>query len=458
MTRSATQPSSNSDGVIAMLREPVLHLQVLLGLALLLGGGGIVYGVRHFIIQAFALGLLALHSGKTAAFLKEAPKFLVLLVLLSVALPLLQLLPLPPSIWQSLPGRDLVTQSVGLAGYDTEAWRPFSVDPIRTLLSFCATIAPATVIALGFGLSLQHKRRLVWTVLALALFILLLGFIQLASGNTAAMTQWITPDNDVLYATFSNRNSGGVFFVMVAVVAATLSVRGGMVQSLVLAGAVILLALGAVLTQSRTSMSLLAVLVGICAIRGFTYWRAQRTGAQAGGVSNLQLGGIVIVALALPLALFASAVSGGRAAESFERFSVIQQDRFERWDDATYAIDRYWPVGAGMGSFDEVFQIDESLEYLSPPRAGRAHNDYLEILIESGIVGPLLILGWIIWSVWALTRPGTPEERWLRLGGFAALGCILLQSIMDYPLRSQALITLAALWVVLLASPKGVRS
>ena len=463
MADNKTTLMNSRDALPGLWRRPVLHLQMLITLALLLGGGGVVYGVRHFIIQAFALLLLAVHSGLVVAFFRNAPRPLVALLLLSLAFPLLQIVPLPPAIWQAIPGRALIVQALELAGQSSDSWRPFSVDSMRTLASFCAMIVPASVLILGFSLSFRHRVWLAWTAIIVALAIALLGFVQLSSANTIAITQWITPDDDVLYGTFSNRNSGGLLFVIAAILTLALPYRSNFKHILAIGAVVLLLPLAAILTQSRTSMALLVVFLAFVGLRIVTALLSRKSSpdqpAQNGlapkkGLANWQLCGIALLGLALPVLLAISLFSGGRAADSFERYSVIQNDRWERWDDSSYVIDRYWPAGVGMGNFDEVFQIDESLEYLSPPRAGRAHNDYLEVVIESGIVGPLLILAWLIWSVWALTRPGSPEGRWLRLGGFAVICCFAMQSIFDYPLRSQALITIAAL-AMLFMSRRG---
>ncbi|MBV1916928.1 MAG: hypothetical protein KUG65_02530, partial [Sphingomonadaceae bacterium] len=99
---------------------------------------------------------------------------------------------------------------------------------------------------------------------------------------------------------------------------------------------------------------------------------------------------------------------------------------------------------------------DESLEYLDERRAGRAHNDYLELVVESGVVGIVLALGWIGWlgrRGWSAVKGGIDPST--QAAGLA-IGVILVQSITDYPLRNQALLCVAAFMVNLLGrSPRG---
>ena len=444
------RPERAYDQLGSSLRRPLFQLQLLLTLALLLGGGGYVYGVRHLIIQLLALVLLGLNARDIWRFCRNAPLGLRSLVAASLALPLIQLVPLPPSVWHSLPGRDLAQQSLALAGYPSNIWMPLSLDRLRTLVAFCATIAPATIVVLGWTLSGEDRRNLALTLVVLAGALLLLGAVQLSSGNTLLITQSIQPSPDILYTTFSNRNSTAAFFVCAAAIAIGLPFTGPKVRTIGLAVAAALFLLAVVLTQSRTGMVLTLTVVLLAALRALWWWQGHRAQGVA-GFSRPVLACFIGIPLALALALGASLVTGGRMAETAGRFEVIEADRFERWDDSTYVIDRYWPVGAGMGVFDDVFQVDESLEYLSPQKAGRAHNDYLEILIESGIAGPLLLLAWLAWCTAALIRADGPEQRWMRAGAFTALACLALQSVFDYPIRSQALFAVAAICVVLLS-------
>lgn len=103
-----------------------------------------------------------------------------------------------------------------------------------------------------------------------------------------------------------------------------------------------------------------------------------------------------------------------------------------------------------MGTFDEVFQIDESLENITPRRAGRAHNDYLEIAVEAGVVGLAVVALWAIWAAFASWRAASTPQRWPALAGTGILMAVALQSLLDYPLRNQAMLCIAALAVALL--------
>ena len=144
----------------------------------------------------------------------------------------------------------------------------------------------------------------------------------------------------------------------------------------------------------------------------------------------------------------------GRLAVAAERFQQLDADRLEMWDDTYYVAGRYWPMGAGTGAFDDVFQVDESLEYVSPARAGRAHNDYLELAVELGLPGLFVLACWWVWIGLACYRRQGDPDRWLARAAFLSFVAIALQASFDYPLRNHAMLAVAGLLVVLLLPPR----
>src|SRR6516225_11534186 len=83
-----------------------LYTSVFFVLAMLFGGGG-VQGWSDAVVQLAALPLLAWSLFKrNPSRLDWLGQWAVSLLFASVALPLLQLIPVPPALWVGLPGRD----------------------------------------------------------------------------------------------------------------------------------------------------------------------------------------------------------------------------------------------------------------------------------------------------------------------------------------------------------------
>ncbi len=256
----------------------------------------------------------------------------------------------------------------------------------------------------------------------------------------------------VLFGFFANRNTTGIFLVCSLLMLTSLSPRKMFSLAWqVKIGAAVVLATGVVLTQSRTGIVLLAIPLALAVIRLIVLGIAQRQQSNQRGNTVLHaalgaaLAGIVVAG---GMATF---VSGSRVDTVLARFEKTQERRPSIWEDSRYAAGRYWPAGAGMGTFDEVFQQDESLEYVSERRAGRAHNDYLEVAIEAGALAIALVAAWALWVAFAAWRAITTPQRWPALAGAGMLMAIALQSLLDYPLRNQAMLCIAAFAVVLLA-------
>lgn len=433
-----------------MLKNRADQLAAFVVVAALFGGGGVAYGLSNLVIQLAALALLALHYPAVRHFFAKAPRTLIALLLATLLLPLFQLVPLPPSIWTAMPGRDLVHEALVAAG--GEGWFATTVNSARTFVAFLGLLAPFTVIVLGWRSQDNAIGRMTLTFVMLGVANVLLGAVQLLGPGQFGVLYAENDMSGVLFGLFANRNSTGIFLDCCLILLATLPpTRLASTGGLAKMTAAVLLVLGVILTQSRTSIVLLLVPLVFVAIRQISsrFERSGSSGANAASAPRLALGSLI--ALAALGAILLPLTGGSRIDSVLARFEQKYEQRPMIWEDAQYSVSRYWPVGAGMATFDEVFQADESLEYVSQRRAGRAHNDYLEIAIEAGAFGLALVAAWTLWAFVSAWQAIAAPQRWPALGGFAILLTIGLQSVLDYPLRNQTMLCLAGLAVLLLA-------
>ncbi len=160
-------------------------------------------------------------------------------------------------------------------------------------------------------------------------------------------------------------------------------------------------------------------------------------------------------ALAALVAGAAVMFSGNSRLDSvLARFDASRDSRVDLWQDTLTAIGQYWPWGSGVGTFTRTFLPVERVETLDDLFPNRAHNDYLEFLLEAGALAPLILLAglgclaWLARRAWNAHRADRPAVLFA-LGTFMVIG---LHSFVDYPLRNMAIASLAGVAAGLLGA------
>jgi exopolysaccharide production protein ExoQ len=418
--------------------------------AFALGGGGSRFGLANLAVQFTALAALAAYPRPVWQFWQQAPLGIRAVIAATIVLPLVHLIPLPETVWSNLPGRNLV--SVTLDTAKTDGAMPISLYPLRTALAASALITPFAVLALAWSLPRHHLFNLGWMGVAMGLVSVIIGALQIST-DWSWLEFW--PEGlslNALLGTFANRNTTAIFLVGALAFALFLPLplpvsRAGLWAARGSSAALLVTAI--ILTKSRTGLALAALPIALFIVQSAI--QTARLASRRLPVSPAIAAAILAIA---GIAAIAGVIqtSPGRLAETLERFDQTSNDaRQFIWEDAIYAANRYWPVGSGMGTFDEVFQIDEAVENISVRRAGRAHNDYIEITLEAGAAGALLVSAWLIMIGWLAWRARRSNDRWSAWAAGSFLLAIGLQSITDYPLRNQTILAMAAVAFVMLA-------
>lgn len=116
------------------------------------------------------------------------------------------------------------------------------------------------------------------------------------------------------------------------------------------------------------------------------------------------------------------------------------------------AIADHMPWGSGLSSFARIFPVDEKNGATAPAEISHAHNDYAEIALELGLPGIALILlfltwwGTVSWSIWR-----TGGGVWFPRAASIASAAILVDSLVDFPLRTAAISASFGTCIALLA-------
>lgn len=368
---------------------------------------------------------------------------LLLLGALAVIM-LVQLVPLPPAWWTALPGRALYADAADVIGM-AQPWRPISLTPDLTLNSLLAVLPPLAAL---LGTATLERSRQGWTIAALAALIAvsgILGMFQFADGPASVLRTYRITNNDVGTGLFANRNHNALLLAIGVPLTLWLATRRPRrpiyagVRYGISAAVLAFLLVSIMVTGSRAGIALAAIgLVGGMLL----LWRE---GVFARVDRRLIGGGAALAAAAIAVAALQTV--------RFERFSAatIEGDsRLMLLPDVLATVRRFFPVGAGFGSFDPVFRAQERPETLTPSYINHAHNDAFEIVIESGVAGALMLLAALLlftrasWQVWRSPIRGSTTLGLARLATII-IAMIAMHSLTDYPLRTPIMASILAL-------------
>ena len=418
----------------------------LLTIAIVFGGGGSPAPISELIVQIATLAALCAWFWLPAPprVGKQIDYPLWIGVGAFIAIPLVQLVPLPPSLWHSFPGRETELAALTLIGAG-DSWRPISVSPYVTLASALSLIPPVTMLYFTSRLPVDDRTRLLAAATGIALFSAIIGVVQVASGNG----DWprFYQHSNIGYATGfqDNRNGTADIFLlgllaMCALVAARRDILDSAMARLVALAIALFLCLSVILTGSRAGTALLLV----CPVVAALIFRPR-----------LRFTPKWVIAAALCVAILGGAgyVFRDNPAlnRTWARFASVVDTRPRIWEDSRFAVGQYWPMGSGMGTFTTVFPAAERLEGVHSSTTNRAHQDYLEFTLEAGIVGILLCAGALLALGYrAIMILLYRRERLVviqALFGAGGIAILALHSLVDYPMRSMSLATAAALCI-----------
>jgi O-antigen ligase len=414
---------------------------ILLALSFALGGASQNHALRLALVELASLPLLVLASGRlleTGVWREH--RFALGLLAAVVAIPLIQLMPLPPAVWTSLPGRDQMVLALELAGLEP-GWAPLSVIPDRTWGSALALAPPAAFFLAMLSLTHIQRELMVRVCIAAAIAGILLGAAQLASGGDS-LYLWDVAAGSVR-GFFANRNhlaSSLLVALPFAIVfgAATLRRRDRQTSALwfgALFAGLVVVALAAI--RSRAGITLFAPAMAVSLLAA---WIAAGRGRPGPG--------LLVMVGAVGAALTAVAVLA--LPPILARFDTESQleGRSDRWPLVAETAQTYLPLGSGIGSFDAVYRSVEPLEELDSTFFNQAHNDYLETWLEAGWLGGGVILAFLIWYArrcWTAWKAPPSREGDLQRAASIGIGVLLLHSVGDYPLRTTTLAVVFAL-------------
>lgn len=347
---------------------------------------------------------------------------------------------------------------VTVAGLQSDAARAISLDPYATRMTLVQLAALSVYFSAALVFIDTPKRlRLVVRVLILfgallALYSLLQYFLNPQQIYWLRQPRFARP-----FGPFINRHHFASYMLLATALPLGLLFAGAVKKELLplYAFAGVLTASALVATISRGGLlGLGAEVLFLVGLTVLARPKGDKRRAEEGGTEGHQLLRRAGLQLALGLALivgvlaFAGDELLSRMTESITSGNVTS-DRTTFWRGAREIIgERPW-LGAGLGALGVAYTRHDPTP--GSARLDQAHNDYLQILSDAGIVGGLLGLVFLV-SLFrqGFARSGSPDKFRRGVAAGALAGCfgVLVHSFFDFPLH---LAGIALLFLVLAA-------
>lgn len=417
-----------------------------MALCMLLGGsssGGSLANAALQLVATLVLGYSVSRLANTP--LSRSAKVLITIMLCWIGWAALQLLPLPPSIWTLAPGRDLLQQRLS-AGGSAFPWLPLSLNPAGTIAHLASLLPPLAIGTAILSRPAADSNGLRWLIPLVALASLLLGVAQLISSNNSSLYFYATSNQDLPIGLMANANHQATLMLcaipFVASLASSEKSAGskGQGRELLFAAMAAMFLMGIAICQSYAAYVLaLPVTVASWAI------------ARPRSLGPARYIGTAI--LVVSLAALATVVIFGPTTVVDPMFAQNQLSRPAMYKVAANAALHFFPLGSGPGSFVPAFKLFEEPGQVTNVFVNHSHSDYIELVLEGGLVGLLLIASMLLWwlsratTIWFARAPNRLDRA-----AVVATAAILGHSLVDYPARTSTIAAILAAGFALMAS------
>jgi O-antigen ligase len=272
--------------------------------------------------------------------------------------------------------------------------------------------------------------KLTWFLVLLGFSVGLLGIIQYFTSPDTIYWIRSLPEGGTVFGPYVNRNHFAGFVELVAPVGLALLVFRGMRRELfAITGLLTIIPVGALIfSGSRGGIVCFAFEVAVLALLART--RKGLRGATMIAVAFVGMASIALIAW----------LGAGKAIERFSKTrigDVTLSRRASMFRGAEHIFLDHPVKGVGLGTIVTVFPSYDT--GYDGRVVDHVHNDYIEVLAETGILGGLCGVAFL-WLLFTGARKSFTAEqghfsRALHAGAIAALCGILLHSCVDFNLH-----------------------
>ncbi len=303
----------------------------------------------------------------------------------------------------------------------------------------------------------KRLRTVVFTIIIFAGIMAFIGILQrLASPNFIYGMREVDYANP--FASYVNQHHFAAFMEMT--IGLTLGLLFGNAvekdKRLLLIIAVVLMGIAIVLTGSRGGFLSLMGVLGFLALINITVRNANAEVKTDGGLRRnlILIGGSAF----LVIFLIGTVIWLGQGRASERIFDLNQADfttgRTHFWSVSLDIIRDNPVLGVGLEAFGVAFTKYDT--WNGTLRVEQAHNDYLQTLADTGILGFICVASFIFLlfknGLRVVRSTGNLFRRGVAIGALAGCFGILVHSLFDFPLRTNANFLFFLLLVILATS------
>ncbi len=276
--------------------------------------------------------------------------------------------------------------------------------------------------------TVEQAKQFVWFLATLAFAVSLFAIIQHFTFNGKLYWFVKLPQGDVPFGPYVNHNHFAGFLELALPPGLALLLFSSVPrEKRILLGLFSVVSIGALLLSASRG-GIFGFLFGFLVLLVFAGLFAKRR--HAGAIAGI----VVVMSLAAIVWLGAN-----HTIERFEKMTVASESgpdgRLTFYQGALRIIRANPWLGTGVGTFETIYPRYET-EYSGDILINHAHNDYLELLADTGLAGGFSIFLFIVLLYWRglanLRSSGTRLERAITAGSLAACSALLLHSFVDF--------------------------
>ncbi len=353
-------------------------------------------------------------------------------------------------------------QSVFVTGADGQiSSLSFDVEATKSAVKILFFLLIAHILAANLFLSAERLRKLTVFLTIFGFALAIFGLLQYFTWN--GNLYWLRPafvNTKGVIGPFVNHNHFAGYLGLIVPLPIALIVTGAVNKNRLLYGfAAVMMAIAQAASLSRGGIISLVSGLSFIVIAGISYTRRAKNSLPAtefGGEfptnpKQSSLFNFGAVALILGAVVFGSLWIGNNSiVERLTKNNVVSADEkaesFETsrgwiWNNTITMFQMNPVVGVGMGAFETAYPQYSGDNSSLTLTVDRAHNDYLQILSDTGLIGGAIALWFILTTIFVVGRSlgsRDPFRAGLAIGSGAAIFSMSVHSIFDFNLQLPA--------------------